>query len=459
MKRVVLLLLFSVFAMCLMNGCGNGNKEEEPITAIVSPVPTEAVIEEPETEPSEEITEEELEPVEEIEEEAEEKDLTYVQLYLQQINELYNRSKADQFALVYIDEDDIPELVATYSKGYPEYDYEDPDTVFLYSVYDDAICVLRSGLVGMYGCSLSYSEKNNIVYETGGDVYFGLCIEKIDKGQLVELLSMTIDSYYDDSTGEVNDSFFINEEEVTEQECIQRIAEYTSQCNPFTEVDYDCLHTVQFSDADIYAREDVGTMPYMSYEEITDYLRDLLMAGVDFKNDDEPWKEAYANYLYDIMAGKEDLSDYHEVVFYVQGAARFNIFDITGDGIPELFVSPGQDPWSAYKYENDELVPFFLGYLEGYNPDKKELYENDGSPWGGYCVYGIEDGKTIYKYAFGEGDPEPPACPYYYEDSEHNLHEITKEELDNYYTEMDLDNHRITGIEFTKENVDKELKK
>ncbi len=454
MKKAVLYTVSAILVTCLFVGCGN--KEEESITEMVNPVTTEAVIEEPETEPSEEIAEEEPEPVEEIEDEIEKRDLTYVQLYLQQINDLYDRQRADQFALIYIDEDDVPELLATYSKGYPEYDYEDSDTVFLYCVYDDDICVLSSGLVGMYGCSLSYSEKNNIVYETGGNFEIG--IEKIDKGQLVDLLSVSTDSYYDDSTGETNDTFFINEEEVAEQECIQRIAEYTSKFNPFTKVDYDCLHSVQFSNEDIYvgiyAEDELGTIPYMSYEEITNNLRDLLVDGVDFKNGDEPWRETFENYLYGIMAGKEDLSDYYEVVSYVQGSASFDIFDITGDGVPELFVSPSQDPWSAYKYENGELVHLGSDYLVGYNSDKKELYYNTGSPFGAYWVYGIEDGKVIYKYGFGETDTE---SPYYYEDSEHNFLNITQEELDKYYADMDVDNHRITGIELTKENIDTKL--
>ena len=86
---------------------------------------------------------------------------------------------------------------------------------------------------------------------------------------------MSIISDFDDSTGDTEDSFFINDEEATEQDCIQKIAEYTSLNNPFTRVDNDCLYSVRFSDENIpvyEGEEELDTIPYMSYEEITDHL-------------------------------------------------------------------------------------------------------------------------------------------------------------------------------------------
>ena len=431
MKRVVL-LLFSVFAMCLMIGCGNGNKEEEPITEMVSHVPTEAVIKEPETEPSEEIAEEETEPVEELTKsmDAYQRFLSgeeglYFDIYemtgfdknkAYMLNDFFKTKKENfetyligfsdlEYSFIDCGNDGIQELLIRYSLSdeMSEYegDYSIENIIKLIDgrleVCAEAVSHYRANeIINKYGvisgAFIDYAGANvwssdrgvntdgklHSIFDSSTSyaeaipgIYSGYSSDEPDFTELSGLCDELGDSFYVYSTkisyGKMKDKT-IYSYKLSGSEENKNTIEAVFEKSGVTWYEYDeydgiIRNTIEefgLTDEEFYSDEPEFT-PFPEH-----------MSNMAFYDDisKEPWKKAYKDYLYGIMAGKEDLSDYYEVVSYVQGSASFDIFDITGDGVPELFVSPSQDPWRAYKYENGELVDLGSDYLEGYNPEK-----------------------------------------------------------------------------------------
>ena len=123
MKKKALIMLLILVASINFVACEK--KEEETTTVEENPE-----TEENDTDYEEDTESEVVEENPKIETEAE-TDLTYVSLYLNQINEIYTSGTADQFALVNVDGDDIPELAAVSSEG-----SWDKDQIFLYKIFD-----------------------------------------------------------------------------------------------------------------------------------------------------------------------------------------------------------------------------------------------------------------------------------------------------------------------------------
>lgn len=217
----------------------------------------------------------------------------YAQPYLNKIDELFNAKMANQFSLIYVNEDDIPELVAVNTNT-----DNMEDDVFLYTFYDNNVILLESGIVGMYACHLEYADHKNIIYTGGGDIGLSERFEKIENGNIKEVLSFEETHGFDDTTGETLDVYYIAEEEVTDEEYYNKKSELYDKYNPFTRIDYDGLHTLEFVYKDNCIQENLAeTKPYLSYDEIVNAL-DLLLDDMFSNEDEKPAKETYGDSSY-----------------------------------------------------------------------------------------------------------------------------------------------------------------
>ncbi len=261
-KRTIFAMLILVVTTSFV-ACGNNAEEpvkEEAETPVVeeAKAESESVVEEKEPE----------EVKEETEEKEPENDHSYAQLYLTEIAKLYDSGDADQFALVNVDGDDIPELVACHSEGPCR------DNTFLYTVYNGEIALLESGAAGFDGYSIEFSEGNNTIY-TGSSMggFNNICFKKIYSGKLEEVFSAQDIGILNEE--EETESYSINGKEVSKTEYDDQLWEFVSEYNPFTSIDFDGLNTVEYSIEDMYIGNQTETKTYMTYEEITAELTNL----------------------------------------------------------------------------------------------------------------------------------------------------------------------------------------
>ena len=441
MEKKALIMLLILVASINFVACEK--KEEETTT----------VEENPETEENdtdyEEYTESEVvEENPEIETEAE-PDLTYVSLYLNQINEIYTSGTADQFALVNVDGDDIPELAAVSSEG-----SWDKDQIFLYKIFDNQIVLLASDIApGMEGHSIAYYEGENVVVKTGAAAGFREEYYQINQEQLELIFSVTYD-YIDE------DLYKVNDQNVSEDEYYQTITNLISSLGPIitlggTEMD---VETVSCDNGyPEYIQQD--TRSYMTYEEIISQLKKLL-GEKNFNNEKIlDWQTTYKKILYDIMADKEYLHDFNESYSYSQNGMRafFTLKDITGDNIPELWVSGYNDNfWYIYSVDDNNNISNIIEQMViFYNPEQNKLYANSGGYSELFTIYSYENGTFIR------------GCSLWQEDGYYNCNEyyefipMTDEEANQFINDYStgLEKYKLSGVELTPENIDIEFSK
>ncbi len=187
-------------------------------------------------------------------------------VYRDQVKEMVSSGTADQFMLVYIDDDEIPELLASNSEG-----PLDKENAFIYTFYNDELVLLASVISGADGGSLSYSE-NNMIRQTGSvagmsDVYSKLADGKLEE----ELRAEMIDTLKTDSEGEEVYKYSVNGKDATEKEYNDSIDGLVKEYTPFISIDYDGLNVITYKDG---AYEQTQTRPYCSAEEMLVLLGD-----------------------------------------------------------------------------------------------------------------------------------------------------------------------------------------
>lgn len=231
---------------------------------------------------------------------------------------------------------------------------------------------------------------------------------------------------------------------------------------PMEEFEQELNTYLPEGDEEIALSEDAGN--YKSRQEMIEYLESVASAAsTGAKSSDDNWKKSYKSYLYDVMADAEYLPDWYEAITYSDnGGAYFALKDITGDGIPELWISASHDPltygsWGIYTVDDsgrtncihvsDELV--FC-----YDEKENKLYGHMGGVDEHYTVYSIENGQAEYRYTLSEPDVSPSV---YLKGNE----EISAEQMAEYDRELEQAKEKfrseITPIVLDKEHIEKEL--
>lgn len=197
----------------------------------------------------------------------------YISLYLGKIDELNRSGLADQFALVNVNGDDIPELAACNSLG------PCSDNTFLYTLYDNDAVLLESGIAGFDGYSIKFSEGKNIVI-TGSSMggYNEAHFKKMDEGRLTEYFSFEEVGIF--NPDEEIESYSINGKETSKTEYNKQFLEILSDHNPFTEIGYDALRTEEYRLENGYIQlEQIDSKPYLNYMGIKNRLNELRPDG------------------------------------------------------------------------------------------------------------------------------------------------------------------------------------
>lgn len=137
----------------------------------------------------------------------------YAPVYAKLAEELYTSGDADWFELVYVDGDDIPEMVAVDSTNSWE-----EDEIFVYTAWENEPVLLISEIgPGMEGHEVILFEGENLIENSGAvsgerERYFD-----IYEGHARQILEAYADYLMDEDTGE-GGYFLINGEEVTEKD-------------------------------------------------------------------------------------------------------------------------------------------------------------------------------------------------------------------------------------------------
>ena len=254
--RTITALTLSVTLVLSFAACG-----EEAVEP--APVPEQEKVEESTDEESYEEADVEEDYEEEEPEEAVE-EVNYITIYRDLVNEMADSGVANQFMLAVIDDDEIPELLASHS--------EEPygqDNTFIYTVHNDEPVLLASVIAGQDGASLSYSE-NNLIRQTGSlsgmaDVYF-----KIADGQPEEVFRAEMfNTFETDEDGDEVFAFSVNDQEVSEDEYEKQLAEFNADNAPFVGLDYDGLSIMEFENGQF---EVMHQMAWWTAEDTMDML-------------------------------------------------------------------------------------------------------------------------------------------------------------------------------------------
>ncbi len=182
----------------------------------------------------------------------------YKQAYLDIANELSSAGDADQFALILLDEDDIPELVAVSSEG-----AYDRDQVFIYTMAGDKAELLMSDVCpGLEGHQVSYYEGQGVVRRQGAAAGERYEYDTVDGGKLVPILTL---SYVNIA----EEKYYMDEEEIPEDTYYEMMTDFESSYGDRVALELDSMKTISASfDNGIPTYTDGETKPYMSLEEI-----------------------------------------------------------------------------------------------------------------------------------------------------------------------------------------------
>ena len=199
----------------------------------------------------------------------EEESTDYASLYLGEIEKLASEGLADQFVLVNIDEDDIPELIASDSTG--SYEHENS---FIYTVSDGNAVLLAKAMTGVDGVSLSFCEGKNLIREAGGLMGQTDTFSKIDNGKLSEVFKAeALISPETDENGEEIYTYSVNGKDVDKAAYLDEFTKFIEPYAPLVSIDYDGLNKIKYtSDQDAAWFEVTETGKYSTKDEITKQL-------------------------------------------------------------------------------------------------------------------------------------------------------------------------------------------
>jgi len=159
----------------------------------------------------------------------------YADIYMDKMSELQSEGLADQFIFVNIDEDEIPELIASDSAG--SFDHEN---AFIFTVYNDEVVQLAAVTAGVDGGSLDYAEGKNLIHISGAAAGMRDVFSKISDGKLEEVFTAEATSMDEDAEYSVNGST------VKENEYYEEINKFAGDYAPFTRIAYDGLYEVNY---------------------------------------------------------------------------------------------------------------------------------------------------------------------------------------------------------------------
>lgn len=243
-----------ITGVCLMiaglSGCGTSDTITEVETVKPEEIVEEAVKEaEPEGIPVDDAKEGrgDVIPEEETEEGKENADPNG-EIYKSVIEELKAVKSADQFELVNIDEDDIPELVASDSEGSYEH-----DNAFIYTAANGEAVLLASAMTGVDGSTLCYSEGKNLIRQSGGIAGSTDVFSTIKDGKLEEVFrAEMIDTLQTDANDEEIYAYSVNGKDVDKAGYLDEFSKFIKPYEPMTSIDYDGLNSIRFaSDQDM----------------------------------------------------------------------------------------------------------------------------------------------------------------------------------------------------------------
>ncbi len=187
-------------------------------------------------------------------------DQAYGARYLEKIGELQEEGLADQFALANIDEDEVPELIASDSLG--SYDHEN---AFIFTIRNGEVTELAGVIAGVDGGNLAYSEGANIVHVSGAAAGMRDVFYRLHDGELEEVFTAEATSMDDDARYSINGST------VEENGYYEQIGEFIKTYCPLTRITCDGLVETNYVPEDGYF-EQGGSAPYPSVEEIKEEL-------------------------------------------------------------------------------------------------------------------------------------------------------------------------------------------
>lgn len=215
------------------------------------------------------------------------------------------------FNLIYVDEDDIPELAIIDADRHLS-------SVLIYTYNGEKAVAIDEYGYGSYGIA-SYVPKENLIWngwDSFGDVHDSYC--KIENSTNLTLVSFT---YYQDPS--LDEQFFIDQEAVTSEK-------YLAELNSYEE------------------GKEFFTVSYENSYEISKKNVDVVLAAASGNGD---WKEAYEAFL---LVHQEEFDSEHPV-----DSPRFNLAYIDEDEIPELAVMVGTahvNGVDIYTYYRGEVV-------------------------------------------------------------------------------------------------------
>ena len=140
-----------------------------------------------------------------------------------------------RYQYAYIDEDEIPELIASDSVG--SFDHEN---AFIFTVYNDEVVQLAAVIAGVDGGNLDYSEGKNLIHISGAAAGMRDVFSKISDGKLEEVFTAEATGMDEDTEYSVNGST------VKENEYYEEIDKFVGDYNPFTRIAYDGLYEVNY---------------------------------------------------------------------------------------------------------------------------------------------------------------------------------------------------------------------
>lgn len=189
-------------------------------------------------------------------------DNTYAAFYIDKINELKSEGAADQFALVNIDDGDIPELIASDSTG--SFDHEN---AFIFTVSNGEAVQLAAVITGVDGGNLDYSEGKNLIHVSGAAAGMREVFSSINGGKLEEVFTAEATGMDEDAKYSVNDS------PVKESEYYEQISGFVESYNPLTRIAYDGLYEISYKyDSGYGGFEQGGSAKYSTADEIVKEL-------------------------------------------------------------------------------------------------------------------------------------------------------------------------------------------
>ncbi len=195
----------------------------------------------------------------------------YREIYAAQIEELVTGDQADLFALIYVDDDEIPELAAVNSEG-----SWDKDQVFLYSIAGKKAVLLAHDIgPGMEGHSISYFEKQNVFMQSGSATGENYVFSKIENGNPEKITSV---SWFEmpDANGDYIEKYTVDDKEVSDTDYSKALKDALPSGEMTVLADTETANMVKY-DVTIedgymsFTKKD--EIPYFSYDEIMSQLK------------------------------------------------------------------------------------------------------------------------------------------------------------------------------------------